>query len=124
MIAPEDYVIEIARGSSIEEILLKLEGKHPEWHSQSLEFLITENGKAYVSHVSSHAFMQSMQGVADQDVLSQGSMSVFNEGGKLRPVVRPKCCELSGTDFLREMERRIARFVLALNPSKKEVIWA
>jgi hypothetical protein len=122
-LAVEDYSILVSRRSSWKDIKLKLQKKHPDYLSDSLEFLITENGKVFISHVSSHADLQEAEGVADVDVLAQGSMNVFNDGGKLRPVVRPKSCEISGTEYFRALERRIAKFVLTFNPTNKEVIW-
>lgn len=110
----EDFEIVIARGSSRERLIQKLRRQDPDYFSGTLEFLIAENGKVYLSHVSSHAQLQEDVGIASVDILSQGNLSVYEDQGRLRPIVRPKCCDISGTQFLLAMERRIEAYALNL----------
>lgn len=115
---PEDFEIVIARGSSREKLVRKIKNQDPDYFSGTLEFLIAENGKVYLSHVSSHAKLQEDVGIASVDVLSQGNLSVCEDQGRLRPIVRPKCCDISGSKFLEAMMRRIE--VYALNLVKED----
>jgi hypothetical protein len=111
----EDFAISIARRSSKAQIKQKLKGVHPDFAGSSVEFLVAENGRILVSHVSSHLQLQEDSGIADCDILSQGSLSVFQENGHSRVVVRPKCSDLSGTEFLNQIVSKIRAYIVGLD---------
>jgi hypothetical protein len=91
MYDPSDFNIRISRGSSLEDIRKKLQGKHEVFLADSIEFLVTTQFDIFLHHTCSHLELERDSGVARDDIIASGNSS-FDPRDKHRDlIVRFKC---------------------------------